>query len=366
MNIMWNADFYYCAIFMLVVLCIYHFFTPKYKSMQNTLYGLFLLFCLLTCVSDTINSKVLYTYFSNHELLVRAGYTIFFFVQHMETPIFFLYILVSARGRQGTLGRKDVLLMIPAVVIQVLNLTSGFTGWIFTYTAEAGYERGPLWPLLIVVSGGGYLAMAFFYVIWKRKKMPAMVVIVTPVFILSNVIFIIIQTIAPEQLLLGASGAMCCLILQLGMQNPSMLKAAIEDAEEARREAEAANRSKSNFLANMTHEIRTPMNAICGMSELLSQRELGGLEQDYVNTIQVASKNLLEIINAILDISKVDAGKAELVPVNYRMDELLSETEQIIASRAAQKQLEMYVDVDTTVPVDLYGDNLKIKQILIN
>ncbi len=131
-------------------------------------------------------------------------------------------------------------------------------------------------------------------------------------------------------------------------------------------EAEQATKAKSDFLANMSHEIRTPMNAICGMSELLARTELSPIEMEYVNTIRNSSNSLLEIINDILDFSKIDAGKMELIPVEYSITSTINDLQSLINSKIASKDIAFVIDVNPSLPSLLYGDETRIKQILLN
>lgn len=133
-----------------------------------------------------------------------------------------------------------------------------------------------------------------------------------------------------------------------------------------RDEAQAATKAKSDFLANMSHEIRTPMNAITGMSELLSQTELTPDAKEYVKTIQSSSGIMLELINDILDYSKIDAGRMELVNEVYNLEELLVDISRLIRARLYGKDVEFIIEGSRDVPKSLFGDSLRIKQILLN
>ena len=131
-------------------------------------------------------------------------------------------------------------------------------------------------------------------------------------------------------------------------------------------EAEAAAKAKSDFLANMSHEIRTPMNAICGMAELLTRTELPPLSAEYVNTIKSSGDSLLEIINDILDFSKIDAGRMEIIEDGYIITSTVNDILNIVNTRIANKDVVFVVDVNPNIPRSLLGDELRIKQILLN
>lgn len=132
------------------------------------------------------------------------------------------------------------------------------------------------------------------------------------------------------------------------------------------REMDEANKAKSNFLANMSHEIRTPMNAILGMCELSLQENLADNVREQCQNVQTSGKNLLGIINDLLDFSKIESGKMELVCEEYSLSKLLNDVIVMTIARKGEKSIEFLVNVDPNIPDCLYGDKMRIRQILIN
>ncbi len=154
-----------------------------------------------------------------------------------------------------------------------------------------------------------------------------------------------------------------CVILILDMTD---IKSYINEIKRVRRQAEKASIAKSEFLANMSHEIRTPMNAIIGLNDIIME-ECGDTEiYGYAKDVQSAAKNLLTIINDILDLSKVEAGKMELVVVNYYIKVLADEIIGLMDMAASQRGLILKYECDETIPCRYSGDDGRIKQILLN
>jgi PAS domain S-box-containing protein len=140
----------------------------------------------------------------------------------------------------------------------------------------------------------------------------------------------------------------------------------ITDLMRANEAAEAASRAKSSFVANMSHEIRTPMNAVLGMLQLLRRTELGARQRDYADKAERAARALLDLLNNILDFSKVEAGKLDLDPRPFSIDRLLRDLSAVVSANLGSKPVAVRFDVDPRLPSTLLGDDLRLQQVLVN
>ena len=128
----------------------------------------------------------------------------------------------------------------------------------------------------------------------------------------------------------------------------------------------AAGKAKSQFLAQMSHEIRTPINAVLGMNEMILRESTDVDIREYALNIQSAGRTLLTLINSILDFSKIEDGKMEIIPVNYDTSSMIHDLVNTVSERAARKDLEFIVKVDETLPARMYGDDVRIRQVVSN
>lgn len=183
-------------------------------------------------------------------------------------------------------------------------------------------------------------------------------------FLIIGGIATFIQIIYPQLLLMTYVETIICAIMYHTIENPDVKM--LNQMELAKNEAEKANSAKTDFLSSMSHEIRTPLNAIVGFSECIKNTDdINEAHEDAEDVIK-ASKTLLEIVNGILDISKIEAGKLEIINSPYDSKELLNQVAKLIKPKMKEKALDFKVSIADDIPKTLYGDHANIKKIITN
>ena len=174
----------------------------------------------------------------------------------------------------------------------------------------------------------------------------------------------IIQMMNPELTFSVSIETFIMFIMYHTIENPDLKL--IEQLNIARDQAEKANNAKTEFLSNMSHEIRTPLNAIVGFSQALLEEDLTSEAKEEVKDIIMASDNLLEIVNGILDISKIEANKLEIINTEYNLEPMVKELCLLTKARIGEKPIDFRVNIDPSIPGVLYGDHTRLKQIILN
>ena len=240
----------------------------------------------------------------------------------------------------------------------------------YRHEEAASYSYGPgiiavyISVYILAITAATYL-IRFRDIIPNKKKKAIAISLICEVGVG------VYQVFNPTHLLSSVGVALLCIGFYLTVESPDnvLIELLVDEkkkVEEAREEAVLANQAKGRFLAQMSHEIRTPINAILGMDEIILRECKDANILEYADDINTAGQLLLSIVNEILDLSKIESGKMEIVETEYNLSKLIADLTAMISLKAQAKNLIFNIDVDKSLPVHLYGDDIRIRQILTN
>ena len=307
--------------------------------------------------------------------LFNLIFTTSYFIVEFYVGIYFIkYVLVAAHGEP--VRKYDILLNTLAGIYALSVLANLYFKYYFRFDFTTGdYIHGDYYFLLYLIPGL-FTINSLILVIYHRKKFNAKQWFSVASFVLFVVAGLLLQgLVVPEVYLSFGLVTIAFLMIVFSLETPDYrkliktmeeLELAKKDAEEARREAERANRVKGDFLANMSHEIRTPINSIMGFDEIILRESTDQDITQYASYIRRSGQTLLTLINDILDFSKIESGKMEIIPVDYDTKELISDMLIVISPRATEKGLTLRSEIDENLPRTLHGDDVRIRQVITN
>lgn len=354
------------------------FLFARYKTnaVVNIRFRMLALSTFLATLLEVVSTLLIDGWSHSHTLNLAVR-TVYYAAVYINTYHLMRYVEAYVRVVNPKFDSFNRILLASSFVVLALNLVPGISGFFFTVPMDGGLIRGPyntLWRSVYVFY---FIAMACWLQVTHKEfytgKSQYMVMnILGIVLIVSYVVqYMIVRTI----LVTYAVEAVIVIITFFYYEAPAyrQMLTVEKELEESRLQAEhstritnAANRAKSDFLANTSHEIRTPMNAILGMNEMILKESKDQEIRQASMDIRRAGNHLLSIINNILDISKIESGKMELYNADYHLWQMLKDIEEGVFETVHDKGLKFVLDVDKNLPEHLYGDEDHIRQVVIN
>ncbi len=366
---MTSTFFQICSLFYVVMLTLQYYSRKRINNIENKIYSCLIINVLVELILDILsiitirnadkipflNQFVAKAYLASliSWLSFFTLYILTISIKHSKKDIDDNILREKARLYAGVLG---LIYAFYIVLLSILELQ-------FVSNQNGIYSCGPAAEFSYAVAGL-LILISVVNVLRRIKTIPRKKTIPVFIFVFVGLIAITIQMSNPNILLISAVDAFITFLMYFTIENPDVKM--IEALNLAKDQAEKANRAKTDFLSSMSHEIRTPLNAIVGFSQGLLEEDLPADTKEEVKDIIDASDSLLQIVNGILDISKIEANKLEIVNTEYNFEKIFKELVALSKGRIGDKPLEFRYSCDKTIPPVLYGDYVRIKQIVLN
>ncbi len=355
------------SLLFIILLFIVYFSKQRFLSIRNKIYRYMLVVEIVLIVSEIIASFMVY--YGNSEILNLIIYRLHWFTGIVWFSLLYYYSLVFLYNIQSDNLFEIICMNKKTKFITIIFLVFGL---IYFFVP---FERLNANNISYIPGAASYYVLAFcafsvliiaIHTLKNGKNAPYRKKMSIWLMIVELLIIFILQLAFPYIAFSPIGAAVQMFFLYFNIENPDLK--IISELETVKSEIERSNKAKSDFLSNMSHEIRSPMNAIVGLSESLLNDPKFNEEsaRSDIKHISSAGNNLLDIINNILDISKIESGKETLDLKEYSIGNIAMELASIIEARINDRPIKLIMDVATNIPMKLYGDSTKLFQILLN
>lgn len=359
-----NIEFQISALIMMLVIVIVFFSKKRYDSLENRIYGYMIIVVLFLVLSDIASVVMLATPDKYPWLTGFLGH-IYLAVLHAVIACMCMYttaMAIKGRLKDAPKAVRILFWIWPAEGIAGMLISFLLTLYPVGYGRHV-YTEGPAVRFSFACGALAILYMLIF-AIANRKRIRIRQQLPIYLYAFVELIMVVMQNTNRFLLLSTFATVIVIYIMYFTLENPDLKL--IRALNKAKEEAESANRAKTMFLTNMSHEIRTPINTILGMDEMIIRETKSQEVTEYAHNIKKAGKLLLSIVNDVLDFSKIESGKMELVEAEYQLGESVSDVIHLIRAKAEDKGLEFKTDIDKELPCSLYGDEVRLRQIVMN
>ena len=359
MNI--GISFVGTSLLFLLLTAIVYFLKPKINTYEQKLYRDLLVISIVGCIIAIPIYYVVKDYenFTAWTYILPRLYLIYLLLWTYTLTCYFISLI--SKQEHEILREKAIKFL----YIYLIIILFGSFLLPMDYYSNSGvvYTYGVAIKFAYIMCGIQDLYI-FIQIIRHFKELKNKKIIPFVISFILGIICVIIQAIDPSIRLMTFAIAFVTQIMYFTIENPDVKM--IEQLNVARDQADKANNAKSEFLSSMSHEIRTPLNAIVGFSQALLEEDLPMQAEEEVKDIVMASETLLDIVNGILDISKIEANKLEIVNTEYVFNNVLEELVSLTKARIGEKPLEFRYNFSPDIPKYMLGDKVRVKQIILN